>query len=277
MAAVAAPAQRHPEDLEFDWLDGGDVQHRFDHRQLDELARPVRRRSRSAASTANAACTPASGSQAPRGATGGPSGNPVTQARPAICSMVGRESDPLAPRTIQPERRHPGDDELGVQLEQHVGGEPEVVHHARREVLDHDVGLATSVGEQRDDPRGSSKSSVTERLLVFIGVEYPAVLPPVVDVVAHAARVPNAVGPLDRLHLDDVGAERGEQVGRGRPGPERGQVDDANALERQPRRLTAGESDSRLLPGRLVVGCAERGRLAQRRRPAPDISQGVRG
>ena len=92
---------------------------------------PVRSAKFSAASTANAACTPASGSQAPRGVTGGASGSPVTQARPAICSMVGANPTRSRHGPSQPERGHAGDDEFGVDLQQHVGGQPELVHHPR--------------------------------------------------------------------------------------------------------------------------------------------------
>ena len=136
-----------------------------------------------------------------------------------------------------------------------------------REVLDHHVGVGDQTGEQPTAFVGPQIQS--DRTLVGVhGVEHPAVLPPVVDILAHAARVPDAVGTLDRLHLDDVGAERREQMSRGRPGPERGQVDDANALERQPRLRFGRTSCSRLGPRPGVVGLAERGRPAQRCGPA---------
>ena len=59
----------------------------------------------SAASVTKAACAPASGSQAPRGATGGPSGCPVTQASPAICSIVGAKPTRSRHGPVNPKRR----------------------------------------------------------------------------------------------------------------------------------------------------------------------------
>ena len=50
------------------------------------------------------------------------------------------------------------------------------------------------------------------------------------------AREAHAVGALDRLDLDHVGAHRREVVGDERPGPEGGEVDDAQAGERHGRR-----------------------------------------
>ena len=89
MSAVAPAAQRDPEYLGFHRLNRGGVQYRFDHRQLDELAfsgalgevQRGQHRERRVNTGQRIA--------GPLGGTGGPSGNPVTQASPAICSMVG--------------------------------------------------------------------------------------------------------------------------------------------------------------------------------------------
>ncbi len=50
-------------------------------------ATPLRSRTHRHASTANAACSPPSGSHGPLGTTGGPSRYPVTHASPVTCSM----------------------------------------------------------------------------------------------------------------------------------------------------------------------------------------------
>jgi hypothetical protein len=124
-------------------------------------------------------------------------------------------------------------DQPGVEAEQRVGAQPELLHHPRREVLDDRVGPAHQLLEQAAALFGLQVEG--DRALVGVhGVEHPAVLPPVVDVGAHPAGVADAVGPLDRLDLDHVGAERSQRMGGGGPGPERGEVDDPDTRKRQP-------------------------------------------
>ena len=60
-----------------------------------------------------------------------------------------READAVAPRSVEAEGRHAHHDESRVVARELVPAEAEVVHDARREVLDRGVGL----GEQPLDER----------------------------------------------------------------------------------------------------------------------------
>jgi len=82
-----------------------------------------------------------------------------------------------------------------------------VVHHPRREVLDHHVGPPDKFVDQADSVGGLQIQR--DRPLIGVhGVKDPAVFPPVVDVGAHSTGVSDAVGPLNRLDLDHFRSER---------------------------------------------------------------------
>ena len=104
--------------------------------------------------------------------------------------------------------------------------------HAGRVVLDHEVGLLDQA--QRERPPLGPGEVQREVALVGVGrVEERGEFPPIVTIGADAAGVAHAVGPGDRLHVDDVGAERGEHGRRRRPRPPRGEVDDLDAVQRE--------------------------------------------
>ena len=110
------------------------------------------------------------------------------------------------------------------------------------------------------------------RLLVLADEEDVAALPPARHVAdQRAAGHAHAVGPLDRLEVDHVGAERGEHAGRGRAGPPGGGVEHADARERQrvarrarrapARRGCAGGSIASVCSPSRGVGSRQRGIL----------------
>ena len=110
-----------------------------------------------------------------------------------------------------------------------VPAEIELLDHARRVVLDDEVGLLDQA--QREVASLGAQEVEGEVALVGVrGVEERAVLPPVVAVGADAAGVAHAVGPGDRLHVDDVGTERGEHRRGRRSRPPRGEVEDPDPL-----------------------------------------------
>ena len=91
------------------------------------------------ASVAKTACTPASGSHAPRTRTGGPSGEPGPP-REAGDRLHGlRETGPIAPRTVEAEGGHAHEDDRGVHVVEAVPAESELLHDPGGVVLDHCV------------------------------------------------------------------------------------------------------------------------------------------
>ena len=142
--------------------------------------------------------------------------------------------------------------------------EPEAVHHPGRVVLDDDVG-------PRDEPLGQVEPARVgevegDAALVDVDVqEEAAALPPPVpaDEVAGGRRA-HAVDALDRLDVDHVGAERGEQAGRRRARPPAGEVEHLEPGHGQTRRRQAGAagrtSGPRSCPcARRAAGAGARG------------------
>src|ERR1700761_6890963 len=128
---------------------------------------PVRSAKFSAASTANAACTPASGSQAPRGVTGGPSGSPVTQARPAICSMVGANPTRSRQGPSKPNAGIRAKTSSGLTFNSASAVSPNCsITRGEKFSITTSAPAPSSVNRRR--PSSEPKSSVTERLLVFM-------------------------------------------------------------------------------------------------------------
>ena len=150
MTTIAPTAHHLPERLRLEGLHGGDVEHGFDHRELDQLPltgavgelecghhgeRGVRARERVAhpawrnRRTVRKSCHPSHSGDLFHGR---------------------RESDPITPRPVESEGGHPNDDEPRVHLKKCGGAEPEVLHHTRREVLDHRVGPSDELLQQPD-------------------------------------------------------------------------------------------------------------------------------
>ena len=134
---------RNPaEQLEFHCLHGGHVEHGLDHRHLDELAaagavgelecrhqreRRVRARERIAGA--------ARGDRRPVGQARSP------RPDPAICSIVGANPTRSRHGPVSPNAGIRTITSRGLSSSSDVGAEAELVHHPRREVLDHHVGL----------------------------------------------------------------------------------------------------------------------------------------
>ena len=135
-----------------------------------------------------------------------------------------REPRPVAPRTIEAERGHAHHHRARVGRVHDVPPEVELVDHARCVVLDHDVDLLDQAQRERS-ALGPRQVEGEVALVGVRGVEQRAVLPPTVTIHADAAGEPHAVGPGDRLDVDDVGPERGEHGRRRRPRPPRGEVE----------------------------------------------------
>ena len=141
-----------------------------------------------------------------------------------------READAVAPRTVEAEGGHAHHDEPRVCGGELLVDEAEVVHDARREVLDRDVGD----GEQALHQIDACRTTEVERDATLAEVDRlveRAPLPPFVFGRRLDALEAHAVGALDRFDLDDVGTHRGEVLRDERAGPEGGEVDDAQAGE----------------------------------------------
>ena len=140
------------------------------------------------------------------------------------------EAGAVAPRPIKAESRHPHHDGVGIQPVDLIPVQTEILHHPGGVVLDDDVGhlhqpfhlgqpvVARQI--QRDRP------------LAGVGpVGHRAPLPQLVA--PEPAGEAHPVGPLDGLHLDDVGAQSREQTRCHRPSPECGQVAHFETCQRQ--------------------------------------------
>ena len=85
-----------------------------------------------------------------------------------------RESDPVAPRAVEPEPRHADLDDLLVEFAQLLVTQPEVLHHPGGEVLHHHVGLGDHPAEKCSSFLGSEIKC--DRAFARIdAVEHPAV------------------------------------------------------------------------------------------------------
>ena len=148
----------------------------------------------------------------------------------------GGEADPVPPRAAEPERRHAHHHGPRVHLVQHVVAEAERLHDPGREVLDDGVGAGDqALGEV--DALGPTQVERDRPLAHVHAVEQPAVLPPALGARGGTGGEADAVGPLDRLDLHHVGPQGSEEVGGRGAGPEGGEVDDPDPVERQGRRV----------------------------------------
>ena len=165
--AIAAPLHDRPENLEFHCLHGGHVEHGFDHRHLDELAtaRTVGELQRGE-SGERRMCAREWIARTARGDRGslGQSGHPC-QAGDLLHRR--READPVPPWARQSECGHPDHDNPGVEFEQRVGAEPELLHHPGEKFsMTTSASLISSLTSRRPSP--DCMSRVIDRLLVFI-------------------------------------------------------------------------------------------------------------
>ena len=193
---------------------------------------PVRARCSSAATSASAVCVPTIGSTTPPGMIGGPSSYPVQPGHPGDLLHRLREPAAVAPRPLEPERGQPQHHHARVDRADVVVGEPEPLHHRRREVLGDDVGRRdqplrerepVGVAEVERDPALAEVGRVPQRRHL---VEARLLLRP-------DRRVePQAVGPLHRLDLDHLRAHRAQPRRRERSRPERGEVEHPQPRER---------------------------------------------
>ena len=135
-----------------------------------------------------------------------------------------REAGAVLPWAIEAERGHANVDRPRVHGPDALGVESQGRHDPRREVLDHDVGLADQTFQQ-----GEAVLVVELQRDVALprihAVEDVRPLPE--DLVPDRRREAHAVGPLDRLDLDHVRAEIREDRCRVGARPERGQIDDS--------------------------------------------------
>ena len=111
-------------------------------------------------------------------------------------------------------------DQPRIDLLQMLGPQPALAHRARREVLDHHVGRLQQLHQHR--PALGRVGIEREALLVAVEVAEEAA--------AEALQLARAVA-VDRLDLDHLGAEVGQDHAAGRTEDGVGELDDADALE----------------------------------------------
>ena len=147
---------------------------------------------------------------------------------------VQRPAHVIAPRAVEAESRHANGDHVRAQRGQRFVVQPELLHHSRGEVLHDDVGLRSEpMGEVAAGRRAQVQRDVT--LIQVGGLPQRTALVPVLALERLGARIAESVRPLDRLELDDVGAECAEVAGEVSARPKCGQVKHFQARERQRR------------------------------------------
>ena len=113
----------------------------------------------------------------------------------------------VAPRAREPERRHAHHQRVRIQLLHPLPAQPEVLEHARREVLDDRVALDDELLDQLAPLRLGEVEGDVELVAVHVQ-EVRARLPPLVVVGGHhAAEHAQAVGTSRRFDVDDLGTE----------------------------------------------------------------------
>ena len=108
------------------------------------------------------------------------------------------------------------------------------------EVFEHDVAVRDEVEEELVPSFGVELDGDVE-LVGVRAVEHRAPLPPLRLAHRSCGVEPDAVGMLRRLDVDHLRPEDSACVPDDRSGPERGEIDDANAGERQWRRGRGGD------------------------------------
>ncbi len=141
----------------------------------------------------------------------------------------------VPPRPHQAEAGHADHDDVRVDLNERVVVQTEVFDDARREVLHDDVGLGSQGKRQLSTSLGGQvQGDVT--LVEIRCLPKGSAFVPVIAGIHLRARIAEPVGSLDGLDLHDVGAERAEVAREVGTRPERGQVEDLQAIERQVQR-----------------------------------------
>ena len=173
-----------------------------------------------------------------------------------------------APRPLRAERAHRQVDEIGLLVGQRFRAEPKLVEHARRIVLDHEIGVcAASCARQRL----AGLFLQVERDAALVAVDHQERRPRLVGRRIAFHRAVEAAPPVEMragLHLHHVGAEIGKMPRRQRPRPAHRQVQHAHAVERQLRR----RPDLRLP---LAGDRRQRGRMKRHRRPDRALHAGT--
>ena len=230
--AIARAVQERAVGPVFDHLLGADVQRAGHHRRLHQaaLTGPTAPAPRARTSNPNRACRPALGSHGPTAArrTVGEAGDPGHAGH--LLHRHG-EAGPVAPGPPRPN--------AGIRTitaaGRRAGRRPSRANPSpspRAGVLHDDVALGDQPARQVPGLVGQSR--VTLRLLVFVAWKYE-------DHSHHRGSVggggPSAGrrGARRRLDVDDVGTEHADRVRQERTGPERREVGDPHAVERQGR------------------------------------------
>ena len=113
----------------------------------------------------------------------------------------------------------------GFTRARHVVAQPQTLDRAVGEVVDDDIGSARQA--QMNSARPSVEPFEVDRDAALVAIQEVEV-----GAVAgrHAARLIALARPL---HLDDVGAQVGQQQSRRRPGDDVAELEDAQAVERK--------------------------------------------
>ena len=242
----------------FDDALGGDVEGGFDRRDLDQRTptrpRPLVQGQQQGDDGVHAGEGIAQATRDDRRARR-PAGHP---GHPGDLLHGLSEADPVPPGAAQAEGGHPHHDRTGVGGGDRVPVQPELLDDPRRVVLDDDVGA----GDQPFDHGDALGPSQIEGHIAFgriDGVKDPPPLPPTLGRRPFGAGEAHPVGPLDRFDLDDVGAEADQHVGRGRTGPESGQVDHPHPLQTAQGRAGGSRRPDRPVDSAVVLAEAGRG------------------
>src|SRR6478752_4981462 len=128
-----------------------------------------------------------------------------------------RETDIVAPRTVEAERRHSHEHGARIDLAEVVTREPEALEHARRKILDDHVGSADEIAHH---PLPIWLGEIQREVaLVDVGAQIGrAPFPPLPAWMHEEARHADAVGTLDRLEMDHIGTEARKHAGGRRSG-----------------------------------------------------------
>jgi len=142
----------------------------------------------------------------------------------ALCLRENPEAGLAGIGAHAPIRRDRAVHEPRIERLQIPVAQAEPIEHAGPEVLDQDIGARSQPFHQLAPPRLLQVHA--ETLLAHVLLEVVAALPP--DRVGHD---PAQLTRGRTLHLDHLGAERGQAPGRIGPGDELGGVHDADAVE----------------------------------------------
>ena len=140
-------------------------------------------------------------------------------------------ADEVAPGSLQSESGHPDHDHIGIDRDERVVVQSELLHDTRREVFDDHVGLRGKTQCQLATClRRQVKGDVA---LVQVGpLPQRAAFVPIVAVAEQGTRVAMPIRTLNGLDLDDVGPEGAQVAGEIGARPEGAEVEYLQARER---------------------------------------------